>query len=117
MQVLAMGIGEPKHAERYCGRLAPGIACFTNKHTDMYDRYGLQQSSLGQFLNGGIFRATVRVLKAGHRQGKATGDVKMLPGTFVVDKSGVIQFAYYSKHAGDHPEIAEITAVAQKLAV
>ncbi|MAT98307.1 MAG: hypothetical protein CL608_14275 [Anaerolineaceae bacterium] len=116
LQVLAIGIGEPKHAERYCGKLAPGIDCFTNKHTDMYHRYGLQQSSWQQFLSAGIFRAAVRVLRAGFRQGKATGDVKMLPGTFVVDKNGVIQFVHYSDHAGDQPEIAKITAVAQNLA-
>jgi hypothetical protein len=37
-----------------------------------------------------------------------TGDVRMLPGTFIVDRQGRVQFAHYSKHAGDHPEISTL---------
>jgi hypothetical protein len=39
----------------------------------------------------------------------------MLPGTFIVDKHGIIQYTYYSKHAGDHPDIADLIAVANPL--
>jgi peroxiredoxin len=35
----------------------------------------------------------------------------MLPGTFIVDQQGIIQYAYYSEHAGDHPEVGELLAV------
>ncbi|MBC8099916.1 MAG: hypothetical protein H7Y11_10775, partial [Armatimonadetes bacterium] len=36
LQVVAVGIGEPKHATRYCGTLAPGIDCLTRTDTDLY---------------------------------------------------------------------------------
>lgn len=110
-----MGIGEPKHAKRYCGKLAPDIDCFTNKHTKMYRLYGLENSGYGQLVNGSYLKAVARATLRGHRQGRATGNVAMLPGTFVVDVHGVIQFAHYSKHVGDHPKMADITAVGRRL--
>ncbi len=41
-------------------------------------------------------------------QGRPTGDVRMLPGTFIVDRNGLIQFTYYSVHAGDTPRIERL---------
>ena len=44
----------------------------------------------------------------GFLQGAATGDAAMLSGTFVVTSDGVIQYAYYGEHAGDHPDLGEL---------
>ncbi|MBL8118364.1 MAG: hypothetical protein JNJ78_12595, partial [Anaerolineae bacterium] len=44
-------------------------------------------------------------------QGAATGDINMLPGTFIIDRSGVVQYAYYSKYAGDDPSIETLLQV------
>ena len=108
--MVAVGIGESKHARRYCGKLAPSIDCYTNQDTAVYGTYGLKQSTLGQLLNPGLAKATARAMARGHRQGKATGDVKMLPGTFIVDTDGIIQYTYYSDHAGDDPDLKELAA-------
>lgn len=82
---------------------------------EVYKQYGLEQSSLRQLLSPGLAAASVRAMSSGHAQGKATGDVKMLPGTFIVDTHGRVQWAYYSDHAGDHPDIEEIIRVASAL--
>lgn len=76
----------------------------------VYGQYGLKQSTIGQLLNLDIAKATARAMSRGHRQGGATGDVKMLPGTFIVDREGIIQYTYYSDHAGDEPEIPALLA-------
>jgi len=107
--VVAVALGEPKHAERYCGKLAPSIDCYCNQEADVYEAYGLQRAGITSLLNPGLAKATMRAASRGHAQGKATGDVKMLPGTFIVDTEGVIRYAYYSSHAGDHPDLLELT--------
>jgi len=104
-----VALGEPKHAERYCGKLAPSIDCYCNQAADVYEAYGLQRAGVSSLLNPGMAKATVRAAARGHVQGKATGDVKMLPGTFIVDTQGIIRYAYYSSHAGDHPDLLELT--------
>ncbi len=114
LKVVAVALGEPKHADRYCGNLAPSIDCYCNQTADVYEAYGLQRGGITAMLNPGIAVAGFRAASRGHVQGKATGDVKMLPGTFIVDKEGVIQYAYYSSHAGDHPDLTAVCAAAAK---
>ncbi len=109
LPVVAIALGEPKHAVRYCGQLAPSIDCYCDgKETAVYTAYGLEQGGATSFLNASLLKASVRAMSAGHRQGKATGDVKMLPGSFIVDGAGIIQYAYYSQHAGDHPDLERL---------
>ena len=117
LRLVAIGLGQPKHARHFCGKLAPSADCYTNNSTAVYKTYGLQQAGMNQLLNPGLLKSSVRAMFRGHRQGAATGDVKMLPGTFIVDREGIVQFAHYSNHPGDHPEIAQITRAAAKLTV
>lgn len=117
MQVIAVGIGRPTHAERYCGKLTPNTTCFTDETTDSHQAYGLSQSSLKSLASLAVIKAGRRAIASGSRQGKATGDTKMLPGTFIVDREGIIRDVYYSEHAGDHPDIERLIAAAQALTV
>jgi peroxiredoxin len=115
LQVVSVAMGEPKHAERYCGKLAPSITCLTNETTMPYETYGLQQGKLGELMSPAVVVASARALARGSSRGETIGDAKMLPGTFIVDRHGIIQYTYYSKHAGDHPDIADLIAAANTL--
>jgi AhpC/TSA antioxidant enzyme len=117
LQLIALGLGKPEHAERYCGTLAPSLTCFADTTNDSYYAWGLRQGTLAEGLANSlnILRASAKAARNGHTQGKSTGDVYMLPGTFIVDTSGLIRYACYSKFAGDDPEIAELITVAQSL--
>ena len=116
MQIVAIGLGQPKHAERYCGQLAPSVTCLTNEEPDLNREYGLTRGSLLQLVGPAGLANGARAWGKGFRQGKSTGDEQMLPGTFVIDKVGMVRYAYYSANAGDHPEItAVLRQVAQQM--
>jgi len=115
LRITAVGLGEPKHAQRYCGKLAPSIDCLTQTTTEPYYAYGLRQATAKELLSVSLFTASARALVNGHRQGEATGDVKMLPGTFIVDREGTIIYTYYSSHAGDHPGIDDLVEAARQI--
>jgi hypothetical protein len=108
-------MGQPKHAERYCGNLAPSMTCLTDETTLPYQAYGLQQGKLTELISPSVVAASVRALARGSSHGKTIGDAKMLPGTFIVDQQGIIRYTYYSKHAGDHPDIADLITAANTL--
>ncbi len=108
LKIVAVGIGEPEHAADFCGKLAPGATCLVNKTTAVHFTYGLKRGGLGQLLNPKLYAASARATRAGFKQGKATGDIAMLGGIFVVDQQGLIRYAYASGYAGDYPEIADI---------
>lgn len=109
-QLLALGLGEPKHAERYCGKLAPHLTCFADTSNDGYYAWGLRQGTMSELAANGfnVLKASAKAMLKGHTQGSATGDAHMLPGTFIIDRGGIIRYAYYSKYAGDDPTIDEL---------
>lgn len=113
--MVGVAMGMPKHAERYCGNLAPSMTCLTDETTLPYQTYGLQQGKLNELISPSVVVASIRALARGSSQGKTIGDAKMLPGTFIVDQQGIIRYTYYSKHAGDHPDMAALIAAANTL--
>jgi peroxiredoxin len=117
LQLVALALGEPKHAERYCGKLAPNMECFADDKNDGYYAWGLKQGTAGEFFTHGldVLKASAKAMAAGHMQGAATGDARMLPGTFIVDRDGVIQYTYYSEYAGDDPAIDILVNEAKRL--
>lgn len=115
LAMVAIAQGKPRHAERYCGALAPGVECLTDESTQPYSAYGLQRGSIGELASFQVAKATLRALAKGARVGKTIGDPTMMPGMFLIDQQGRIRYAYYSQHAGDHPRIDNILAVARAL--
>lgn len=115
LQLAAVGIGEPKHARRYCGRLAPSVTCVANKTLEAYRAFGLKQGSLLQLAGPQVFLAGARAVAGGAVQGEATGNTLMLGGVFVIDQRGVIRFADYDEYAGDHPDFDDILAAVRTL--
>ena len=107
LQLLAVGLGDSKHAERYCGKIAPSLTCFAATTNDPYYAWGLYQRTREQLVEHGmdIMKASFKALLNWQIQGVATGDINMLPGTFIVDRAGIIRYAYYGQYAGDDPAI------------
>ena len=113
LRVVAVGLGEPKHARRYCPQLAPSLTCLCNPDTAAHKVYGLKRGNVLQLAGPQVIASTLRAAHAGHSQSAATGDVTMLSATFVVDRQGRIQYAYYNKFAGDQPDLTGLLQTAQ----
>ncbi|MBK8023973.1 MAG: hypothetical protein IPK19_21705 [Chloroflexi bacterium] len=54
MQLLAVALGEPNHAEHFCGQLAPSLPCLTSISNDPYYEWGLTQYTAKDFLVQGL---------------------------------------------------------------
>ncbi len=98
-----------------CSNFGPSQTCFSATSNDPYTTWGLQRTTIGEALKHSvkIARASLKATAAVGRQGKSTGDIQMMPGTFVVDIQGIIRYAYYSQYAGDDPPIEDLIAFAR----
>jgi peroxiredoxin len=117
LNVVAVGLGEPKHAAYFGPRLAPSVACLSRATPEAHAAYGIGRLSLESLVQPGQVAAAVRAVAHGHMQGKATGDARVLSGTFLIDSTGVIRFAHYARFPGDDPAIDDILRAAQALQV
>lgn len=108
LRILAVGLGEPKHARHFGGKLAPSVDCLTNEEPTLYEAFGIEKGNILRMLAPDAMAAGARAAREGHRQGQGTGDLQRLPGTFIIDKGGIVRYAYYGKHAGDQPNLEEL---------
>jgi hypothetical protein len=116
LQIVGVGIGEPKHAARYCPKIAPSLICLVPEEgSDSAHRtYGLRDASGNQLLDPEVGKKLVKTVLKGNFGGIPSGNVQMMPGTFIVNPQGKIIFAYYSKNITDHPQIEELVAIVNK---
>ncbi len=109
--VAAVAIGRPAHAARYC----KSITCLADAECNVYQTYGLREGGLRELGSLDVMAAGVRAAMKGHLPGIGTGNTLMMPGTFVIDQSGIVRYAYYSAHAGDHPPMSDLMSAARGL--
>lgn len=105
LRVVAVGLGQPKHARQFGDKLAPSVECVTNEEPELHAVFGVERGNMLRMLAPDALKAGARAASQGHTQGKATGDMQRLPGTFIVDTAGIVRFTHYGKHAGDNPDL------------
>lgn len=110
LRIVALGLGEPKHARQFGDKLAPNVDCLTNEEPTLHAAFGIERGNILRLMAPDAIRAGARAASRGHSQGQATGDAQRLPGTFIIDSGGIVRYAYYGKFAGDQPELAELVA-------
>jgi len=79
-------------------------------NTLAYDKYRLGKGTFSQLLG---VASLVNGIKAmthlkGQTFGGMQGDGRQMPGTFIIDTHGVVQFAYISQNASDNPPISTL---------
>lgn len=108
-------MGEPKHNERYCGSLAPHVTCLTSDDASPYTAFGLKQGGAAELASIEVVKAGFRAARQGYVPGAPVGDGRMMPGTFLIDRQGKVAYAFYSKHAGDHPYLPALLREGERL--
>lgn len=108
LRVVAVGLGQPKHARQFGDRLAPSVDCVTREKPVLHAGYGIGRANLLRLLAPDAIKAGVGAAARGHTQGQTTGDAQRLPATFIIDGAGIVRYAHYGKFAGDNPDLATV---------
>lgn len=115
LRIVAVGIGEAQHAEQYCAPIVPQALCLASEDAAIYQSYGFSHVKLGDILSFTAVKNTVRAFTTSTVFREVTGDFRMIGGTLLVDKDGVVQYAYYSKTPGDHPPFSVVLTKAREI--
>ena len=108
LRVVAVGLGQPKHARQFGDRLAPSVDCVTREEPELHAGYGIGRANMLRLLAPDAIKAGIDAAGRGHTQGQTTGDAQRLPATFIIDADGIVRYAYYGKFAGDNPDLAAV---------
>jgi peroxiredoxin len=103
-QVVLVGLGSVKDTAAFKERFAVPFAMIADPERRLFAAFHLKRASTGSLLSAGMVVKGLMVMAKGHRMGIPKGDVRQLPGVFIIDTDGRIRFSHYAAGPADHPQ-------------
>lgn len=109
----AVTMGSPEQASAFRQRLALPFPVLADPDRQAYRAFRLDLGSVAQIAGPRVWLRGIKAVFRGGA-GKPVGDVRQMPGAFVVDGEGAIRFAHYAKHSADYPSHEQIVQALAK---
>ena len=103
-QVVLVGLGTPKETAAFKDRFDIPFPMIADPEKALYKAFRLKQASVTAFLSPGMAVKGVSAMLRGYGIGLPTGDVRQLPGVFIINTDGVIRYRYFAEGPADHPD-------------
>jgi peroxiredoxin len=114
-QVVLVGLGTPDRAEAFKKQFSLTFPIICDPEKKLYQTYGLKRGSVAHMASPAFLLKGLKTLSRGHTPGVPRDDIKQLPGVFLIDTSGNIRYAHYSKDPSDNPSIETLLALKEIL--
>ena len=108
--VLFVHPGTAEQGVPFFERLDPEARTVADPQGAIARDFGLRRGGLRELFGPSVWACGLRATRKGHGIGRPTGDVRMMPGMFLVHE-GRILWEHRPRHAGDHPDFARLPAV------
>jgi peroxiredoxin len=102
-EVVLIGQGDVEHTRAFCREQDVPFPCLADPERKAYAAYGLSVGTPLQILGPRVWWRGARALLRGHSAGKPIGDVRQMPGLFLVDRAGIIRFIHRYRDIADNP--------------
>jgi peroxiredoxin len=107
--IAAVAQGTPSATASLCGRHQVPFRCFADPTREAYAAFGLGRGSVAQVMGPQVMlKATISAMRG--NVGLPGGDIFQMPGTFVIDRDGIIRLAYRGDDISDLPPVETIFA-------
>jgi peroxiredoxin len=110
-QVVLVGLGTPHQTEAFKKKYSLSFPIICDPEKKLYQTYGLGKGSIVRMASPALLLKGLKTLSQGHTPGAPQGDIKQMPGVFLIDTSGNIRYAHYSKDPSDNPSIDTLLAL------
>jgi len=102
-QVVLVGLGNVTETAVFKKRFKVPFAMIADPEKQLFEAFRLKQASAGSLLSAKMVFKGVSAMARGHRMGVPQGDVRQLPGVFIIDTAGRIRFSHHAVSPADHP--------------
>ncbi len=105
--------GDPADAEPFFARHWPEVRAIEDQSLVLYRGFGLGRGHIAEMFGPRALASGLRAALRGHRFGRPSGDVRVMPGAFLVEGDRV-RFAHRAEHVGDHPSLDAVRAASSR---
>jgi peroxiredoxin len=103
--ITLIGLGPHTRAALFCDERHVPFECLSDPTQEAYRAYGLERGTNLQLFGPQLVLKYARaLLKRDVDVAKASGnDYRQMPGTFVIDRQGIVRFARRNRDVSDNP--------------
>ena len=109
-QVVLVGMGTPSESVEFAAKFKVPFPIVADPQKKLYRKFELKQMSTLGFFSPSVALKGVAAIVGGHGIGMPQGDVRQLPGVFIINTAGQIVFSHFSNNPVDHPDAKTILA-------
>ena len=109
-QVVLVGMGTPSESVEFAAKFKVPFPIVADPQKKLYRKFELKQMSTLGFFSPSVALKGVAAIVGGHGIGMPQGDVRQLPGVFIINTAGQIVFSHFSGNPADHPDAKTILA-------
>ena len=102
-QVVLVGMGSAADTAAFRKRFEVPFAMIADPEKKLFEAVHLKRASAGSLLSAGMVIKGLKAMADGHGIGVPRGDVRQLPGVFIIDANGRILFSHHADGPADHP--------------
>jgi len=105
-----VGMGTPSESAQFAAKFNVPFPIVADPQKKLYRKFELKQMSTLGFFSPSVALKGVAAIVGGHGIGMPQGDVRQLPGVFIINTAGQIVFSHFSSSPADHPDAETIIA-------
>ncbi|MBN2476828.1 MAG: redoxin domain-containing protein [Pirellulales bacterium] len=113
-ELLLVTMGTPQQAAMFRDKFQFEATFLADAQRQAYRAFGLERGTMGQVLGPRVWLGLLKGMARGG-VGKPIGDVRQMPGAFVVDRQGIVRYTHYPSHQAEAPSYQEIVALLESL--
>ena len=102
-RVVLVGLGTVEETAAFKKRFDVPFDMIADPEKWLFEAFRLKRASAGSLLSAGMVFKGLKAMANGHGVGLPHGDVRQLPGVFIIDPEGRIRFSHHAKGPADHP--------------
>ncbi len=92
----------------FCRQRGVELECLGDPGRALYEAVGLERGGLRELYTPKVGIRAIAAARKGARVGKPEGDVRQMPGTFVVGRDGRLVFAHYNPDQSENAKIEDV---------
>ncbi len=107
-RVVLVGLGTLEATKAFQSRFDVPFTMIADPQKQLFNAFQLKQAGPKDLLSLGMAAKGLSAMFRGHHLGIPKGDVRQLPGVFIIDTGGRICFRHYARNPADHPSAEDL---------
>jgi peroxiredoxin len=112
-KVVLVGLGSCEETAAFKKRFDVPFPMIADPQKRLFAAFNLGRTSLAGLLSPGLAVKGLAAMAKGEGMGIPKGDIRQLPGVFIIDRAGRLRFRHYGRDPADHPSPARLLEVLQ----